>query len=347
MKIAFVLPGPGRSGGIRCTVMAGNGLIERGHTVRILYQRERMGSADWLRNLWMDLRYPAGGKCFLPSFHGDVESFGDIRNCRFEAGELVLAAGLWACRELKRIDPPGIRKVHYLHGDIPWDREFVKAAWSEPVPKIAVASYLGRLVQDLCGQPLHAVVPNGIDEAEYFPSVDGRQRTAVGTVFGGGRHKDPETVTAVLDRLRRDCPDVPRLSFGVDVRPRVLRRREYVRYPSVAKARELYSRSLVWFLGSRSEGFGSPILEAMACGCAVVATDCGGPRDIIDDGVNGFLVPVGDVDRMMDGIQLLLNDRTLRERIVAGARQTVRKLSWKHSVDLLEKALRSINGESQ
>jgi glycosyltransferase involved in cell wall biosynthesis len=347
MKIAFVLPGEGRSGGVRCTVLAANGLLDRGHSVRIVYQRERLASVDWLRSRWLALRYPAGGASWLRSFRGAYESFRDIRQCRFEAGELVIGAGLSACRELSRVDQPGIRKVHYLHGEVPWDREFMKAAWGEQVPKIGVASYLDSLVHDLCGQRLHAVVPNGIDAAEYFPVLDGPLRTAAGTVFGGGRHKDPETVIAVLERLRRDCPDVPRVVFGADARPKALDGHNYVRFPSVAKARELYSRSLVWFLASRSEGFGSPILEAMACGCAVVATDCGGPRDIISEGVNGFLVPVGDVDRMVDRIQLLLKDRATRERIVANARQTVQQLTWKHSVDLLEKALQSIGGGSQ
>jgi glycosyltransferase involved in cell wall biosynthesis len=344
MKIAFVLPGGGRSGGVRCTVIAANGLIDRGHTVRIVYQRERPGSVEWLRSRWMSLRYPAGGTSWLRSFRGASESFRDIQQCRFEASELVIGVGLWGCHQLNRVSRPGIRKVHYVHGEIPWDREFMKAAWGERVPKIGVASYLDGVIHDLCGQRLHAVVPNGIDTREYFPSLDGESRTAVGTVFGGSRHKDPETVVAVLERLRHDCPSVPRIVFGADVCPPSLRNQNYVRFPSVAKARELYSRSLVWFLGSRSEGFGSPILEAMACGCAVVATDCGGPRDIIADGENGFLVPVGDVDRMADRIQLLLNDRATRERIVVKARQTVQRFTWDNSVDLLERALQSIDG---
>jgi glycosyltransferase involved in cell wall biosynthesis len=237
--------------------------------------------------------------------------------------------------------------VHYLHGEIPWNRSYVKAAWQEPVPKIAVASYLSPLVQELCGQRVHAVVPNGVDATEYFPSLDDELRKAVGTVFGAGRHKDPETILAVMKKLAHDCPGVPRVSFGADVRPKALRGRSYVRFPTVSLARELYSRSLIWFLASRSEGFSCPVLEAMACGCAVVATDCGGPRDIIVDGENGFLVPVGDVDRMVERIRFLLSHPEVRQRIVANARQTAERFSWDHSVDLLEQALQSINGDRQ
>ncbi len=345
MKIAFVLPGEGRSGGVRCTMMAANALLDRGHTVRIVYQRQQLGSIGWLRRRWISLRYPDGGASWLRFFRGPCESFRDIREFRFQDGEVVIGAGLWSCRELSRVDQPGIRKIHYLHGDVPWDREYMKAAWGQRVPKIAVASYLGSVLREVCGQELVAVVPNGVDTAQYYPSLNGVSRTAVGTIYGAGRHKDPETVLAVLERLRRDCPNVPRIVFGSDARPRALPPRDYLRFPSVAKARELYSRSLVWFLASRSEGFGRPILEAMACGCAVVATDCGGPRDMIEDGVNGFLVPVGDVDRITERIQLLLHDRAAREQIVANARRTVQRFSWSHTADLLEKALQSIEGE--
>lgn len=67
--------------------------------------------------------------------------------------------------------------------------------------------------------------------------------------------------------------------------------------------------SSVFVLSSRAEGYPMVLLEAMGRGLPLVSTDCpaGGPRDIIDEGVNGFLVPNKDVDGLADGIIRMLD----------------------------------------
>jgi len=337
LKIAFILPGGGRSGGVKCTVKAANGLLQRGHKVRLLVNKNNPSIRSQLRNLWIGLRYPLGND-WLDMFEGTIERFNNIERCTFEDGEIVLAAGWWAGIEMRRLQNPRIIKVHYIHGMLR-DSKQMRAAWGEDLPKIAVASYLEEVIEKTCGQRVMAVIPNGVDTNEYYPTVPENQRNGVGTIFGRGYHKDPQTVLGVLEKLCQVCPEKPQRVFGACRMPKKMHRRIYSRLPSTEKIRDIYSSSLVWFVGSYSEGFPAPPLEAMACGCAVVATDCGGPRDIIVDGENGFLVEVGNVGQIVDRVKVLLEDGELRQRFVEKSRETVRKFSWDSSVDKLEEVL--------
>ncbi len=72
----------------------------------------------------------------------------------------------------------------------------------------------------------------------------------------------------------------------------------------------------VFVLPSLYEGFGNVIVEAMACGVPVVATDCPyGPRDIISDGIDGILVPPANAGGIAAAIMRILSDNQLKKNL--------------------------------
>ncbi|MGM9475671.1 glycosyltransferase family 4 protein [Pedobacter sp. GSP4] len=84
---------------------------------------------------------------------------------------------------------------------------------------------------------------------------------------------------------------------------------------------DYYAQADVFVLSSRNEGYPNVLVEAMGMGCACVAMDCEfGPSEIIDHGVNGFLIKNNDIQSLSDAIGKLLSNSKLRDRFSAKAK---------------------------
>ncbi|AQX83631.1 glycosyltransferase family 4 protein [Elizabethkingia bruuniana] len=87
-------------------------------------------------------------------------------------------------------------------------------------------------------------------------------------------------------------------------------------YPSTKKIKEEYLKSSIMVLTSRYEGLGMVLLEAQTCGLPLVAYACKcGPKDIIQDGINGYLVPERDSQMMVEKILNLIGNYELRKEM--------------------------------
>lgn len=87
------------------------------------------------------------------------------------------------------------------------------------------------------------------------------------------------------------------------------------------------SRASIFVHGTKFESFGIVLVEAMASGTPIVSTDSGGIPDIIEDGVNGFLVKHGDWKGMADRVCQITQDQALYDRLVSGGLEKSRQYS--------------------
>lgn len=85
----------------------------------------------------------------------------------------------------------------------------------------------------------------------------------------------------------------------------------------------VYAQAAVVTLPSLGEGLPTVLIEAAACGRAIVATNVPGCRDVVEDGVNGLLVPPSDAQALAQALARLLDDPVMRERMGAAGRQRV------------------------
>ncbi|MFJ6572843.1 glycosyltransferase family 4 protein [Streptomyces sp. NPDC091292] len=117
-------------------------------------------------------------------------------------------------------------------------------------------------------------------------------------IYGGGKQKDK--LRALVDRLG-------------------LYNHVFLMGPAHPIEPE-WAKGSIGAVTSSLESFGMTIVEAMRCGLPVVSTNCPhGPREIIDNGVDGRLVKVGDVGAIAGGLLELINDDELRQRMAAAA----------------------------
>jgi glycosyltransferase involved in cell wall biosynthesis len=99
---------------------------------------------------------------------------------------------------------------------------------------------------------------------------------------------------------------------------------------------ELLRAAQIFAMSSRSEGLPMALLEAMAYGMAIVATDVGGIPEVLDSGEEGLLVAPEDPEQFAGALCRLAADPTLRERLAQGARQRVKRLDAVEVADRLD-----------
>lgn len=100
-------------------------------------------------------------------------------------------------------------------------------------------------------------------------------------------------------------------------------------------------QSTVYLHTAKYEPFGLVLLEAMACGLPIVCTDGGGNRDLIQNGINGFLITERDPKLLADKIELIIKDQALQEKMSKNARKFTEEYDIKSYIDRLLKLYKS------
>jgi glycosyltransferase involved in cell wall biosynthesis len=190
------------------------------------------------------------------------------------------------------------------------------------------------------------VIPNGVDTSLFYPKPD---RRSIGpTVIFVGRlvtNKGPETLIRAAPTvlachpqarfvLVGDGPLRARLQkqvhqLGIEHAVQFLGTRHDV--PQLMREAALFVRP------SSLEGMPLTVLEAMASALPVVATPVGGTPQVLQDGVNGLLVPVDDSTELANAIVKLLDDRSLAEDMGRRGRELVENsYTWDTVVERTE-----------
>ena len=178
------------------------------------------------------------------------------------------------------------------------------------------------------------VIPNAVDPADFVRSTiplappDDYPIGFIGRLDPVKRVPDlVRAVAPIGDRVTLDIfgdgPDRQRIERQIDSMGCVALR------GAVRRPQEALSEMGLLVLPSEAEGFGLVLIEAMASGVPVIATDAPGIRDVLRHEVNGLLVPVGAPPALTAAIERVISDPQLRARLIEGGIRTVReRYTW-------------------
>ena len=188
------------------------------------------------------------------------------------------------------------------------------------------------------GIPLEKVtfIPNGVDVEAFKPK--GKKEPMILFVGKLTRRKGVEYLIRAYAEVASEDFRLIIVGDGEErsrlerlVRMFNLQRKvTFLGYVSKETLQALYTKARIFVLPSLAEGFPLTLLEAMSCGCAVVATKVSGLLDVVNDD-NGFLVEPGSVDALAEKLGLLMGDQKTTEYMGRRGRECVsRKYSWEN-----------------
>lgn len=327
-----------RAGGPRVTVEMANRLLLRGYDIRIAAGKLPKSPKKTIMNTYLFIlgrEYRHWGYYFKRRIH----YFRDLKELSFYNKEIIIGVGTRAVQMIRKLDS-NVIKVRYCHGFDSSNEKLTEEVWSGSMSTISVAASLIPQLERYSNKKVMAVIPNGVRRDEYY--LEECKRDGIGMVYGAHPNKSPEEALTLVKLIKGRWPEIPLYIFGANRRPKIIHKNDYWFHPSISQARRLYNRAKVWLVPSRMEGFGLPLLEAMACGAACISTDNVGCTEVVKHGVNGILVPIGQPHCFLEYIDLLMRNEKRREKIVTEGYKTVKHFSWDNAVDAMEKFLKTL-----
>lgn len=347
MTIQFVLESLVMTGGFRVVAEHARRLRSRGHEVRLLVPQLRVPRAvdvmDWKR--WAYEKFSPSIPDGLAKYGlaDAVRRFDPRRPHEVPKGDVIVATA-WRTAEWVASMPPGAGRGHYLiqqyeaWGNV--DPSRVDATWRLPLRKIVIAGWLEQVARERFGVEVIRI-PNGVDTS-WFTAPERRPDVplCVGMLYDLAPWKGADDGVEVLRRVGAARPDVRFNLFGrYRLRHELPPGTKYARDPRQRDLPDLYGAMHVFLNTSHSEGFSLVTLEAMACGCALVASDVGEVPVMGRPGEEYLMVPRGNVEETTRAVLGLLADPRRLEALGRLGHALALRYDWDHATSRLESAL--------
>ncbi|HAO12158.1 MAG TPA: glycosyl transferase family 1, partial [Planktothrix sp. UBA8407] len=192
---------------------------------------------------------------------------------------------------------------HETHDYLPKAR--VAATYRLPFHKIVISQWLVDIMETEYGDKNVSLVPNSIDLKKYYAEPRGKQTVpTVGMLYSPLYWKGCDITLKAVSLAAQQIPNLKLVCFGT--KPPVPELplppgSEFFCQPPQDQIKDIYASCDAWLFGSRFEGFGRPLLEAMGCRTPVIGVPAGAAPELLGDGT-GILVNPEDPEDMAKAI---------------------------------------------
>lgn len=350
MKITFVLPVVGMSGGIRVISIYANLLRKRGHEVTLVSPPRRTPSLrERIRALIRGRRVMKTQPrvSYLDALgldHRVIDRYRPIVDRDLPDADVVVATWWETAGWVRNLSPLKGKKAYFVqdygaHAGQPMEE--VAATWRYGLHMFTISAWLRGLMLEHTGIDDISFIPNSVDFSRFnSPERDKQIRPTVGFLHDLRSQKGTNSILLALRRVQTEIPDLRVISFGPHLPTEPLPKgSEFFHFADDSDLPSIYSKCDVWLFASTLEGFGLPIVEAMACRTPVIATPAGAAPELLKSG-GGRLIPHGDPVAMADAIvDILRLDNSDWRLLSRKAYDSVQGFTWDDATDMFEQQL--------
>ncbi len=360
MKITFVMGGLSFSGGDRVVAIYADRLRKRGHDVLVVVK----GSSQPTLKQQLSSLLKGQGWIALPQNAGShldemnvpyrvLDKSRPVVDKDVPDADVVIATWWETAEWVANLSPQKGKKFYFIQHHEVFDylpQQRVRATYTLPLHKITISQWLVDLMRTEYSDDNVSLVLNSVETQQFYAPPRGRQNfPTVGMLYAPLHWKGCDVSLKAVSIAAQSVPGLRLIAFGSypvsDTLP-LPQEAEYFQEPTQSQIREIYARCDLWICGSRSEGFHLPPLEAMACRCPVISTAVGGPSDIIREGINGYLLPIDDVDGLAQKLICALTASPEKwQQMSEAAYATATQYTWDDATDLFEAALYSMGDQ--
>ncbi len=359
MKITFVLPCPCLSGGIRVVGIYAKQLQQRGHEVTLVSVPN--AAPSWRSQIKSFLRghgfqhrvsRPPSHLDQLTMEHRKLSRYRPILDADVPDADVVVATWWETANWVAKLSPQKGKKVYLLqHYEIfdylPVDQ--VKATWKLPLHKIVVAQWLADIAAQEYGDHDVSCVLNGIDPTLFFAPPRTKQAVpTVGLVHSQAYWKGSDIALKAITIAQATIPNLQVVAFGHEPAsdPGLPAGIRYWQKPAQTSLRDIYAQCDAWLFPSRFEGFGLPILEAMACRTPVIGSPAGAAPELLADGAGMLVQPEDPEDMARAIVQMAQMSATDWQQMSDRAYDRVAGYTWTEAADQVEAVLMKLVNDS-